>query len=186
MSKLEVLSVKVYPEVKQKFTELFELAETGTQGSFVELLLEHFENPRKIEVEKEENVQLINSLKQRNSELEIDLEAIEVTRVEQENEIEQLNIKIAELEGREPEKIEIEKKLEANQFIITAHPFIAEILNEICTLESKRKKQEIKPERLLLELFWNVIQNPTVNHLPKVYTSSELRMKMKKHEQAVQ
>lgn len=104
----------------------------------------------------------------------------ELTAVQHENfrlhtENQLLKDKIQELQQRAPETVEVDKPLADNQFIVTAAPFLMQLLQHVCNIKSKETGKETTPESLLLQLFWDDLQNPRSNNLGVTITGNELR-----------
>lgn len=172
---LKTISLKLYSEVAERFEALSQQAEASTKGAFLETLLENYENPRKQVVKDPEDAHTIFRLQ---GEVQLHTETISQLR----EQLHQLQSQYEVLSAQSPvEKIvEVEKQLDEGEFTVKPHPFLMHLINDCCTLQSKKTGKEISPARFLQELFWNHMQNPRANHLPRVYTSSELAELQKK------
>lgn len=173
---LKSISLKVYPEVAERFEALCQQAEAPTKGAFFETLIENFENPRKVttkDPDDEHTIFRLNGevtlLTETNQQLKTDLEAANEALMNQQP-----------IEREVIKEVEVERPLDEGEFIVKPHPFIMHLINECCALQSKKTGKEVSPSRFLQELFWNHMQNPRANHLPRIYTASELTALQKK------
>lgn len=172
---LKTVSLKLYPEVADRFEALCQQAEAATKGAFLETLLENYENPRKQTVKDPDDAHTIFRLQG-----EADLQAETILQLQAD--LEKAQTTIAELETRPPvEKIvEVEKQLTEGEFAVKPHPFVMHLIDDCCKLQTQKTGKQVTPSRFLQELFWNHMQNPRANHLPRIYTASELAALQKK------
>lgn len=203
MSDIAGITIKTTAEIRDAFNDLKELLEAGTSSEVLKILLDTYNHPRKIEVSKPEDLERIKNLELTYGDLraayEKQKEANDLLRAEKqdlldtvdknrldfeeaigrfEKEKQELN---RALEERPAEVVEVEKPLLPTQLLIELHPVVLDLVNECAALESQRKKKDVSPSRFLGELFWNDVQNPSANHLPRTYSSAELRARVNRY-----
>lgn len=172
---LKTVSLKLYPEVADRFEALSQQAEAATKGAFLETLLENYENPRKQTVKDPDDAHTIFRLQG-----EADLQTETIRKLQEE--LQKAHEAIESMEAQPPvEKIvEVEKQLAEGEFAVKPHPFVMHLIDDCCKLQTQKTGKQVTPSRFLQELFWNHMQNPRANHLPRIYTASELAALQKK------
>lgn len=162
-------------ETHRRFAELMREAGATTARSFIEMLMDNYQNPPQdtdsaktiIELEK-----TVNNLKAENA-------AYEATLQNNELEINDLKAKLEEANktanenavnglGKQAQIEEMQKLLEG-AIIVRPNPVSAFFLKEMA------EKEKTSPGKILEKLFIDDLQNPRANNLPYTVTASRIR-----------
>lgn len=162
-------------ETHRRFAELMREAGANTARSFVEMLMDSYENPpqdadsaktiinleqtvSKLKTEKETYGQMIQTKDKEIADLKAKLE--EANRTANENAVNGL--------GKQAQIEDLQKQLEG-AIIVKPNPVSAYFLKEMA------QKENSTPGKILERLFIDDLQNPRANNLPYTVSASRIR-----------
>lgn len=173
---LEQFNAKVYPEALKLFNELMEESGSQTRGKFIDLLLENYQNPRKVVGINEVEQAMIIDLKQQietliNEKLDLDERNIKL-----ESDLNQ-NLNLLSdyaIQLQNSENRDINTRLNPDQVIMNLEPHVKFFIDEVLKqYEKKGKSTTAGP--MLLNLFWNYILHGAGDYLPVIFDNGYVR-----------
>lgn len=160
-------------ETHRRFAEMLRNSGATTARSFVEMLMDAYENP------STDNSETIANLEMQIDDLKGENRAYEATCQNYELEIADLKSKLEEAQRLANENAEHslgqQKQLEKmsryinDAIVFKPHPVVAFFLDEMS------RKTEKSPDEILQSLFIDDLQNPMANNLPYIVTSERIR-----------
>ena len=166
-------------ETHRRFAQLMREAGAATARSFIETLMDAYQNPHV----DTDNSEVIANLEQRIDHLNGKIATYEDTQQNNEAEIEDLKMQLAtarnEANDNAAKAMQIQTATEGC-IIVKPNPVSAYFLNEMA------KKQETTPGKILERLFIDDLQNPRANNLPYTVESSRIREVMEELKQKQQ
>lgn len=189
---LEVLSAKVDKEVKEKFNEVYEQLkgsnEVTTVGQFVELLIERYLNPKKVEVispdlidaneklaaEKEDLTNKLLTLREENDLLIIQMDELKresLCKDDQVNDIKTVNSELSEKYNLLQQQLSDDTVLK-----IHTNKVVRALMDETVTrLRERYKKPDIDLADLLQKMFLRyTIEKYTLWFFPFVLSDTDI------------
>jgi predicted nuclease with TOPRIM domain len=168
-------NLKAYQETIDLFTRLLEESDAQTKGKFFETLLENYQNPRKVDLNPEnekliqnqkEQIEILTnqglSLDEKNIQFETDCINLKEAYQKLLNEFNALNSQ------------DITTKLSDDQVIMNLVPHVKFFVNAILIEYAKRSRPTTAGE-MLKNLFWNYILRGPGDYLPVVYSTTYVR-----------
>jgi len=120
---------------------------------------------------QEQNQIHIEEIRQKAAKIE-ELEAVDnQTLATAKALINELQTEVATLKNTPPTTA----KLLDNQVIVTIPPSLKPFLDELCIIETRRVSKKITIANMLLQLMWLQIKVGAGDHLPKSYSSSQIK-----------
>lgn len=166
-------------ETHRRFGELAYEAGATTSRSFIETLMNAYQNPP----EDADSAATIIAMEKQIADLKGEIAAYEATQQNNEAEIEDLKMQLAtarnEANDNAAKAMQIQTATDG-AIIVRPNPVSAYFLNEMA------KKQETTPGKILERLFIDDLQNPRANNLPYTVESSRIREVMDKLKQQQQ
>lgn len=183
----QTYSIKLYPEEIERFKRLSSEMDgvTTTRGALC-ALMDFFENPKTIEVPDPElikkNEELQNQITTLKEQLETALSDNNASAMSAQSiqlELEKAQEEIASLKEQQHKSIRPE-----NVYEVEVHPVPDYFLRKMAKYLSEKKKTEITPGYVLVDLFVKDLQNPRSNNLPYVVSSSEIEKVLNEYKKA--
>lgn len=163
-------------ETHRRFAQLMREAGAATSRSFVETLMDAYQNPPK----DADSAATIIAMEKQITDLKGEIAAYEATQQNDKAENEDLKMQLAtarnEANDNAAKAMQIQTSTEGC-IIVKPNPVSAYFLNEMA------KKQETTPGKILERLFIDDLQNPRANNLPYTVESSRIREVMDKLKQ---
>ena len=166
-------------ETHRRFAQLMREASATTARSFIETLMDAYQNPHV----DTDNSEVIANLEQQLEEANGKIATYEAKQQNDEAEIADLNKQLAtarnEANANAAKAMQIQTATDG-AIIVKPNPVSAYFLNEMA------KKQETTPGKILERLFIDDLQNPRANNLPYTVESSRIREVMEELKQKQQ
>lgn len=163
-------------ETHRRFAQLMREAGATTARSFIETLMDAYQNPHV----DTDNSEVIANLEQRIDHLKGEIAAYEATQQNDEAEIEDLKMQLAtarnEANDNAAKAMQIQTATEG-AIIVKPNPVSVFFLNEMAD------KEKTTPGKILERLFIDDLQNPRANNLPYTVSSSRIREVMEELKQ---
>lgn len=184
----QTYSLKLYPEEIERFKRLSSEMDgvTTTRGALC-ALMDFFENPKTIEVPDPElirkNEELQNQITMLKEQLETALSDNNASAMSAQSiqlELEKAQEEIASLK----EQAQHKSIRPENVYEVEVHPVPNYFLRKMAKYLSEKKKTEITPGYVLVDLFVKDLQNPRSNNLPYVVSSSEIEKVLNEYKKA--
>lgn len=162
-------------ETHRRFAQLMREAGAATSRSFVETLMEAYQN----QTEDADSAATIIAMENQIADLKSEIAAYEATQQNDEAEIEDLKMQLATARneanenavsglGKQAQIEELKKQLEGG-IVVKLNPVSRFFLAEMAG------KQQTDPGKILEKLFIDDLQNPRANNLPYAVSSSRIR-----------
>lgn len=193
-------SIKVYPSEKERFkkirSEMDDHIKTDREALLS--LMDFYENPKTIKVRDpelvKENVELTKKIEQQNQELanlrqQLD-DAVNTGNANGENaqriqlELDSAQERIKELEEAAAHQESVKANRPENIFDVEVHPVPYYFLKKMSEFLTQKKKEEVTPGYILVDLFVKDLQNPRSNNLPYVVSTSEIEKVLNEYKKA--
>ena len=163
-------------ETHRRFAQLMREAGATTARSFIETLMDAYQNPHV----DTDNSEVIANLEEQIGDLKGEIAAYEATQQNNEAEIEDLKQQLAtarnEANDNAAKAMQIQTATEG-AIIVKPNPVSAYFLNEMAD------KEKTTPGKILERLFIDDLQNPRANNLPYTVESSRIREVMEELKQ---
>lgn len=159
-------------ETHFRFAQLMRKAGATTARSFIETLMNAYENPHV----DTDNSEVIANLEQQLSDAKSEIAAYEATQQNDEAEIEDLKLQLATARNEANDNAAKAQQIQTSTegaIIVKPNPVSAYFLNEMA------EKEKTTPGKILERLFIDDLQNPRANNLPYTVESSRIREVMK-------
>ena len=166
-------------ETHRRFAQLMREAGATTARSFIETLMDAYQNPHV----DTDNSEVIANLEEQISDLNGKIAAYEATQQNDKAEIEDLKMQLATARNEANDNAAKALKIETDTegaIIVKPNPVSAYFLNEMA------EKQQTTPAKILERLFIDDLQNPRANNLPYTVSSSRIREVMEELKQKQQ
>lgn len=168
-------------ETHRRFAQLMREAGATTARSFIETLMDAYQNPHV----DTDNSEVIANLEEQISNLNGKIATYEATQQNDKAKIEDLNKQLATARNEANDNAAKAMKIQTatdGAIIVKPNPVSAYFLNEMAD------KEKTTPGRILERLFIDDLQNPRANNLPYTVESSRIRevmeeLKQKQHQQ---
>ncbi|MBQ6729947.1 MAG: hypothetical protein IJQ83_07440 [Bacteroidales bacterium] len=160
-------------ETHRRFAQLMREAGAATARSFIETLMDAYQNPHV----DTDNSEVIANLEQQINDLNGEIAAYEATQQNNEAEIEDLKLQLATARNEANDNAAKAQQIQTSTdgcIILKPNPVSAYFLNEMA------EKQQTTPAKILERLFIDDLQNPRANNLPYTVESSRIREVMEK------
>ena len=204
--KITAHSLKCKESVWERFKDVKdEMDDVNTDGQALERLIDVYEEPPKPKILDKEIAkqneeyckkieELRNQIEQQNQELaklrqqlensinEGNGNAQEALRISMELEAAQEQIKA--LEEAAEHQTEAKTNRPENIFEVEVHPVPYYFLKKMSEFLTQKKKEEVAPGYILVDLFVKSLQNPRSNHLPYVVSTSEIEKVLDEYKKA--
>lgn len=155
-------------ETHRRFGELAYEAGATTSRSFIETLMDAYQNPPK----DSDSAATIIAMEKQIDDLKGEIASYEATQQNNEAEIEDLKLQLAtarnDANANAAKAQQIQTATEG-AIIVKPNPVSAYFLNEMA------EKQQTTPAKILERLFIDDLQNPRANNLPYTVSSSRIR-----------
>ncbi len=155
-------------ETHRRFAQLMREAGAATARSFIETLMDAYQNPHV----DTDNSEVIANLEQQLEEAKGEIAIYEHKLQNSEAEIEDLKMQLAtasnEANDNAAKAMQIQTATDG-AIIVKPNPVSAYFLNEMA------EKQQTTPAKILERLFIDDLQNPRANNLPYTVSSSRIR-----------
>ena len=155
-------------ETHRRFAQLMREAGAATSRSFVEALMDAYQNPHV----DTDNSEVIERLEKEISDLKSENGNFQLTQKNYEDEIAQLKLDLAAARKEANENAAKDQKMLTETegcIILHPNPVSAFFLNEMA------EKEKTTPGKILERLFIDDLQNPRANNLPYTVESSRIR-----------
>ena len=166
-------------ETHRRFGELAYEAGAATARSFIELLMDAYQNPP----EDADSAATIIAMEKQITDLKGEIAAYEATQQNDKAEIEDLKLQLAtarnEANDNAAKAMQIQTATDG-AIIVKPNPVSAYFLNEMAD------KEKTTPGKILERLFIDDLQNPRANNLPYTVSSSRIREVMEELKQKQQ
>lgn len=173
----EVLSIRVLADVKARYQEAFEISGCQTPTSFLETILEAYQNPKTKTVEvPTPTAEQLQELQLKDNEigrLKSAYSVIESNNTELQAEILRLTNRNAELESQPVPAPAPTLELADDQIIVTIPPIMSLVLDVEQEIAEKKTRKPWTVGDLLLNNFWESIKNG-VSYPFRIWSSTEL------------
>lgn len=159
-------------ETHRRFAQLMRDAGATTARSFIETLMDAYENPP----QDSDSASTIISMENEIDNLKSEIAAYEATQQNEEAEIEDLKMQLATARNEANDNAAKAQQIQTSTegcIILKPNPVSAYFLNEMA------EKQQTTPGKILERLFMDDLQNPRANNLPYTVESSRIREVMK-------
>lgn len=166
-------------ETHRRFAQLMREAGATTARSFIETLMDAYQNPP----EDADSAATIIAMEKQIKDLNVHIDRLNVELGEKEGNIDDLKLQLAtarnEANDNAAKAMQIQTATDG-AIIVKPNPVSAYFLNEMA------KKQETTPGKILERLFIDDLQNPRANNLPYTVESSRIREVMEELKQKQQ
>lgn len=155
-------------ETHRRFAQLMREAGATTSRSFIETLMDAYQNPP----DDADSAEIIDRLVNKIDDLKGEIAAYEATQQNNEAEIEDLKMQLATARNDANDNAAKAQQIQTateGAIIVKPNPVSAYFLNEM----SEREKTT--PAKILERLFIDDLQNPRANNLPYTVSSSRIR-----------
>lgn len=159
-------------ETHRRFAQLMRDAGATTSRSFIETLMDAYQNPHV----DTDNSEVIANLENQIDDLNGKIAGYEDTQQNNEAEIAQLKLDLATARNEANDNAAKAQKIQTDTegaIIVKPNPVSAYFLNEMS------EKEKTTPAKILERLFIDDLQNPRANNLPYTVESSRIREVMK-------
>lgn len=166
-------------ETHRRFAQLMREAGAATARSFIELLMDAYQNPHV----DTDNSEVIANLEQQVTDLKSENAAYDATCQNLELDIENLKLELATARNESNEnaaKVQQIQTATEGAIIVKPNPVSAYFLKEMA------ERENTTPEKILERLFIDDLQNPRANNLPYTVSSSRIREVMEELKQKQQ
>lgn len=160
-------------ETHRRFAQLMRDAGATTARSFIETLMDAYENPP----QDSDSASTIISMENEIDNLKSEIAAYEATQQNEEAEIEDLKMQLATARNEANDNAAKAQQIQTSTegcIILKPNPVSAYFLNEMA------EKQQTTPGKILERLFMDDLQNPRTNNLPYTVESPRIREVMEK------
>lgn len=185
---LTPLTVKLHPETLELYKRLLNEDASETADQFMNTLLENFQNPRKIQVSKQEDQERIQflekSLQQLQEEINILRDAEPVSNEADQARIQELEHKVflVESENAILKNVEPGQKIPENAVILMLNPAMMDLVDICVNKAIVKSKKEFTRVDIFMNLFWEAVSTGRAS-LPVIFSSSEITQVLKKHKE---
>lgn len=155
-------------ETHRRFGELAYEAGATTSRSFIETLMDAYQNPPK----DSDSATTIISMEQQIADLKSEIASYEATQQNNEAEIEDLKLQLATARNDANDNAAKAQQIQTateGAIIVKPNPVSAYFLNEMA------EREKTTPAKILERLFIDDLQNPRANNLPYTVSSSRIR-----------
>lgn len=155
-------------ETHRRFAQLMREAGAATSRSFIETLMDAYQNPHV----DTDNSEVIANMEQQLSDLKSEIAAYEATQQNNEDEIEDLKLQLATARNEANDNAAKAQQIQTateGAIIVKPNPVSAFFLNEMA------EREKTTPAKILERLFIDDLQNPRANNLPYTVSSSRIR-----------
>lgn len=155
-------------ETHRRFAQLMREAGAATSRSFVETLMDAYQN-RHVDTD---NSEVIANLEQQITDLKSENAAYDATCQNLELDIENLKMELATARNEANDNAAKAQQIQIatdGAIIVKPNPVSAYFLNEMA------EREKTTPEKILERLFIDDLQNPRANNLPYTVSSSRIR-----------
>ena len=166
-------------ETHRRFAQLMREAGAATARSFIELLMDAYQNPHV----DTDNSEVIANLEQQVTDLKSENAAYDATCQNLELDIENLKLELATARNESNEnaaKVQQIQTATEGAIIVKPNPVSAYFLKEMA------ERENTTPEKILERLSIDDLQNPRANNLPYTVSSSRIREVMEELKQKQQ
>lgn len=166
-------------ETHRRFAQLMREAGATTARSFIETLMDAYQNPHV----DTDNSEVIANLEQQLEEANGKIATYEAKQQNDEAEIEDLKIQLATARNEANDNAAKAQQIQTatdGAIILRPNPVSAYFLNEMAD------KEKTTPGKILERLFIDDLQNPRANNLPYTVSSSRIREVMEELKQKQQ
>lgn len=204
--KITAHSLKCKESVWERFKDVKDgMDDVTTDGQALERLIDVYEEPPKPKILDKEIAkqneeyckkieELRNLIEQQNQELanlrqQLD-DAVNTGNANGENaqriqlELEASQERIRELEEAAVHQETVKANRPENIFEVEVHPVPYYFLKKMSEFLTQKKKEEVTPGYILVDLFVKSLQNPRSNHLPYVVSTSEIEKVLNEYKKA--
>lgn len=155
-------------ETHRRFGELAYEAGATTSRSFIETLMDAYQNPPK----DSDSAATIIAMEKQIDDLKGEIASYEATQQNNEAEIEDLKLQLSTARNDANDNAAKAQQIQTateGAIIVKPNPVSAYFLNEMA------EKQQTTPAKILERLFIDDLQNPRANNLPYTVSSSRIR-----------
>lgn len=155
-------------ETHRRFAQLMREAGAAKARSFIETLMDAYQNPHV----DTDNSEVIANLEEQISDLNGKIATYEATQQNDKAEIEDLNKQLATARNEANDNAAKAQKIQTDTegcIILKPNPVSAYFLNEMA------EKEKTTPGKILERLFIDDLQNPRANNLPYTVSGSRIR-----------
>lgn len=155
-------------ETHRRFAQLMREAGAATSRSFVETLMDAYQNPP----EDSDSAETIDRLVNKIDDLKGEIAAYEATQRNNEAEIDDLKMQLATARNAANDNAAKAQQIQTateGAIIVKPNPVSAYFLNEMA------EREKTTPAKILERLFIDDLQNPRANNLPYTVSSSRIR-----------
>ena len=155
-------------ETHRRFAQMMREAGAATSRSFVETLMDAYQNPP----EDSDSAETIDRLVNKIDDLKGEIAAYEATQRNNEAEIDDLKMQLATARNEANDNAAKAQRIQIatdGAIIVKPNPVSAYFLNEMA------EREKTTPAKILERLFIDDLQNPRANNLPYTVSSSRIR-----------
>lgn len=155
-------------ETHRRFAQLMREAGTTTARSFIEALMDAYQNPHV----DTDNSEVIANMEKQIDDLKGEIASYEATQQNNEAEIEDLKLQLATARNDANDNAAKAQQIQTateGAIIVKPNPVSAYFLNEMA------EREKTTPAKILERLFIDDLQNPRANNLPYTVSSSRIR-----------
>ncbi len=155
-------------ETHRRFAQMMREAGAATSRSFVETLMDAYQNPP----EDSDSAETIDRLVNKIDDLKGEIAAYEATQRNNEAEIDDLKMQLATARNEANDNAAKAQQIQIatdGAIIVKPNPVSAYFLNEMA------EREKTTPAKILERLFIDDLQNPRANNLPYTVSSSRIR-----------
>ena len=166
-------------ETHRRFAQLMREAGAATSRSFIETLMDAYQNPP----EDSDSAETIDRLVNKIDDLKGEIAAYEATQRNNEAEIKDLQQQLATARNEANDNAAKAQQIQIatdGAIIVKPNPVSAYFLNEMA------EREKTTPAKILERLFIDDLQNPRANNLPYTVSSSRIREVMEELKQKQQ
>lgn len=190
---IQTRSIKLYDDEWEEFKKIKEEmdGDNVTDRTVFLKMMDFYKNPKTIKVDNPEHLALIEQQNQELANLRQQLEnsinegngnAQEALRISMDLEAAQERIKALEEDAAHKETAKA--NCPENIFEVEVHPVPYYFLKKMSEFLTQKKKEEVTPGYILVDLFVKSLQNPRSNHLPYVVSTSEIEKVLDEYKKA--
>lgn len=155
-------------ETHRRFAQLMREAGATTSRSFIETLMDAYQNP---DIDTD-NSEVIANMEKQIDDLKGEIASYEATQQNNEAEIEDLKLQLATARNDANDNAAKAQQIQTateGAIIVKPNPVSAYFLNEMA------EREKTTPAKILERLFIDDLQNPRANNLPYTVSSSRIR-----------
>jgi hypothetical protein len=155
-------------ETHRRFAQLMRDAGAATARSFIETLMDAYQNPP----EDADSAATIIAMEKQIKDLNVHIDRLNVELGEKEGNIDDLKLQLATARNEANDNAAKAQQIQTSTegaIIVKPNPVSAYFLNEMA------EKQQTTPAKILERLFIDDLQNPRANNLPYSVTASRIR-----------